>query len=188
MSSNSLGKPKVITPLVADPVTLSEFKDYAHITYTDDDTALLSILKTAIDMCQQLAGKSFGEVVYQLAFSTSGRGINIPMGPIVSVDSVEYKFAGCCGETPSATYDDITADENTKWKFDVDRQRFFGDEGDYIIEYTTDDSLVTDKVKTAIKTQAKWLWDNRESDEQKMSYSPIAKNLLTDLIEGDRML
>jgi hypothetical protein len=47
---------------------------------------------------------------------------------------------------------------------------------------------VTDKVKTAIKTQAKWLWDNRESDEQKMSYSPIAKNLLTDLIEGDRML
>jgi hypothetical protein len=187
MASNSLGELKVVTPLAADPVSLSEFKSYAHITYTDDDTVLGLILKSAIDVCQQFAGKSFGVVVYQLAFSTSGRGINFPMGPVASVDSVEYQYCGCCGGSPSDTYDDITADELTKWKFDLDEQRFYGDEGKFIVQYTTDASLVNDKVETAIKAQAKWMWDNRETD-QKVSLSPIAKSLLTDLVSGNRML
>jgi hypothetical protein len=181
MAGNSIniGYPKLVTDLVTEPVSLTDFKSYAHITYTDDDTVLTAIVKSARIFLEKYSGKSFGEKVFEIVFSTSGRGINLPNGYVESLDVIEYREEWCCGSAPDWT--DITADTD-EWSLVGDR--FFGGEGEYQITYTTNGDALTEDIKTAIKAQAKYMWDNKDSD----TISPIAKMLVSGLISGDRML
>jgi uncharacterized phiE125 gp8 family phage protein len=180
MTGNSIypGYPIVTTDLTAEPVTLAEFKSYAHITYSDDDTVLTAILKSARIALENYTGKSFGAKTLNIIFSTSGRGINLPKGPVSEVTALEYRAPGCCGVVPG-------------WEAYLDQQwnltgnRFFAPAGEYKATYKTAWTLPED-VKTAIKEQALYLWENRNSDKGQIA--PLAKTLIYPYINGENLI
>jgi uncharacterized phiE125 gp8 family phage protein len=181
MSSNHIytGYPKVTSDLTSEPVTLAEFKSYAHVTYSDDDTVLTAILKSARIALENYTGKSFGAKTIEIIFGTSGRGINIPKGPVSEVTALEYRAPGCCGAMPG-------------WEAYLDQQwnltgnRFFAPEGEYKMTYKTAWTLPED-VKTAIKEQALYMWENRNSDKA-LPIAPLAKTLVFPYINGENLL
>lgn len=181
MSSNHIytGYPKVTTDLATEPVTLSEFKAYAHITYTDDDTVLTAIVKSARLALENFTGKSFGTKTIEVIFGTSGKGINLPKGPVDAITTIEYLEGGCCGQASGwETYTGL---------YGVIGDRFCAPENDYKITYTTA-FTVTEDIKTAIKAQALHMWENRGDDAKAGSISPLAKTLIFPYVNGANLL
>ena len=180
MSSNHIytGYPKVTTDLASEPVTLAEFKSYAHVTYTDDDTVLTAILKSARITLENYTGKSFGTKTIECVFGTSGKGINLPKGPVNTVTAIEYLSGGCCGYASGW--------ETYSGQYAVIGNRFCAPENDYKVTYTTAWVLPED-VKTAIKEQALYLWENRNNDKAQ-GIAPLAKTLIQPYINGENLL
>jgi hypothetical protein len=173
------GYPIVTADLAAEPVTLAEFKSYAHVTYTDDDTVLTAILKSARIFLENYTGKSFGEKTIQIALGTSGRGINLPKGPVSAIEgTIQYLAGGCCGY--AAGWEDYTG------MYQLLGDRFCAPTGDYKFSYTTA-FTVTEDVKTAIKEQALYMWENRNSDKAN-SIAPLAKTLILPYVSGANLL
>jgi hypothetical protein len=181
MTGNNIypGYPIVTADLTAEPVTLAEFKSYAHITYSDDDTVLTAILKSARIALENFTGKSFGTKTIQIALGTSGRGINLPKGPVNAIEgTIEYLAGGCCGY--AAGWEEYTG------QYQIFGTRFCAPEGDYKFSYTTAWTLPED-VKTAIKEQALWMWENRNSDKAS-NIAPLAKTLVFPYVNGENLL
>lgn len=51
--------PTVIVPPEQDPVLLAEMKDYLHVTSTDQDSVLLSLIAAATQKCEDECGRAF---------------------------------------------------------------------------------------------------------------------------------
>jgi uncharacterized phiE125 gp8 family phage protein len=173
------GYPIVTSDLASEPVTLAEFKSYAHVTYSDDDTVLTAILKSARIFLENYTGKSFGTKTIEVALGTSGRGINLPKGPVSAITGdIEYLEGGCCGH--AAGWEVYTG------QYALLGERFCAPEGDYKFSYTTAWTLPED-VKTAIKEQALYMWENRNSDKAQ-HIAPLAKTLVFPYVNGANLL
>jgi hypothetical protein len=181
MTGNHLytGYPIVTSDLASEPVSVADFKSYAHITYSDDDTVLTAIVKSARIFLENYTGKSFGTKTIQIALGTSGRGINLPKGPVDAITGdIEYLAGGCCGYASGW--------ETYTGQYQIFGNRFCAPEGDYKFSYTTAWTLPED-VKTAIKEQALWMWENR-GNEKAATIAPLAKTYIFGYINGENLL
>lgn len=173
MVGNSIISATVISDVATEPVGLTEFKEYAQITYTDDDVALTALLKTARLFLQNYTGRIFGTATIAVSFTHNGeRPMSLPYGG---------------GEFTALTYrrcrlndwGNVLANTSDDWYFA--NGRFEGLEGHYVGEYTTS-SVVTQDVKTAIMAQALHMRDNRDDVTKQRLISPLAAGLLAHLV------
>lgn len=79
---------KITTEPTTWPVTLTEVKTHLHITDTDNDTQLTSLLKQVTKEVEGYCGISIGEQVRTWTYDFDGCEVSIPYGPVISVSAV----------------------------------------------------------------------------------------------------
>lgn len=79
---------KVITDVVNEPVTLAEVKSFCQIDsdYSADDSKLNLFISAAREKLEKELNLSFAEKELQIEWG--GGNINLPYGPVISIDSV----------------------------------------------------------------------------------------------------
>lgn len=86
---------KVITPPVAEPITLEETKQHLRISGSDDDIILLSMIKQAREFYEDFQNKKYITQVLELVMDSFPRDNYIPFKNSSSVQSVEsIKYYG----------------------------------------------------------------------------------------------
>lgn len=127
--------PVVVTPPVAEPISLAELKLAAHITHTDEDAFITRVIKAAriryeLDTGRQLMVATYdwflpcfspreyvGVIPDGRTISTRlmQRTFEIPLPPLVSIDEVEYyDTAGVLTILPVSVYAAKTSSEPGK--------------------------------------------------------------------------
>lgn len=83
---------KVITQPATEPVTLTEAKAHLRVDGTDDDTYITTLIKVARQLCEAYSGLSFitQEREIKLDRFPCGRTIELPQGPVQSIDDFVY--------------------------------------------------------------------------------------------------
>lgn len=83
---------KVITQPTSEPVTLDEAKTHLRVDGDDEDTYITSLIKVARIMCEAYSGLSFLTQTREikLDYFPCARSIEIPNGPVQSVDDFVY--------------------------------------------------------------------------------------------------
>lgn len=71
-------------------VTLEEQKKHCHIDLDDDDTVVTDCFTAAQSHCEALTAISFTESTWELTLDSFCETIQLPRGPVVSVDSITY--------------------------------------------------------------------------------------------------
>jgi uncharacterized phiE125 gp8 family phage protein len=177
---NSILSVKVTADLSSEPVTLAEVKAYGNITYADYDTLLTALLKTACIQLENACGRSFGVKTIDVEFTHNGyqTGIRLPQGPLDAITALQWRP---CRQEP---FTDIFANTDD-WELEGDR--FYGNEGHYKATYTTTAEEVTEDIKTAIKAQTIFLFNNRDN-EKAAQIDPVAYTLIFHHTPGDLLL
>lgn len=104
------GRLTVVTAPPGLPLTTAEAKRQLHIDHSDDDLTLLPLLIGAvaahIDGPQGLLGRAIVEQSWDLSidrFPYCGETIELPLPPLISVDSISYVAADGTTQTLSAS-------------------------------------------------------------------------------------
>lgn len=177
---NAIQSKNVTTDLAAEPVTLAEVKEYGSIAYSDYDALLTALIKTARLQLERYTDKSFGEKTVQIDFTHSGvRSMRLPLGPIASIETLFHRRCLLYPYTDSV---------ESGIQYELQNDRFIGPEGYYMATCKTSAQLVTEAVKTAIKAQSAYLFENREDAGKSAAICPTAKALLFNLIPGENLL
>lgn len=103
---------RVVDQPATEPVTLSEAKVHLEYTGTAKDSFINSLIKTARQICETYSGLSFitqQRIIKLDAFPIGINAIEVPYGPIQSIDSFTYTDSD--GNT-------ITLDENLDFMLD----------------------------------------------------------------------
>ncbi|MGQ3293671.1 MAG: head-tail connector protein, partial [Shinella sp.] len=92
---------KLVTPAAAPVVSLADAKRHLRVLHDDDDGYIEALVETAIgliDGADGWLGRALGEQTWEYSldrfpcsdvYGRTGR-INIPLAPLISVDTVEY--------------------------------------------------------------------------------------------------
>lgn len=85
---------KLKTPPAVDPVSLEEAKKHCRVDWNDDDALIGLYIKAATAHCdgnRGVLGRAIVNQQWELYYDAFPCGpMQIPLGPLVSVDSVEY--------------------------------------------------------------------------------------------------
>jgi uncharacterized phiE125 gp8 family phage protein len=85
---------KLLTAAAIDVVTLAEIKQHCRVDHTDDDALLPIYVRAAVSHFEThrgMMGLCFGQQTWELYYDTFPiDGLEIPLRPLISVDSVEY--------------------------------------------------------------------------------------------------
>lgn len=82
-----------ITEPSSEPVTLAELKAYCRIDHDDSDDLIESLGTSAREYVEQAIGRTLITTTYSLklpAFPSHGARIELPRGPLQSVEDVSY--------------------------------------------------------------------------------------------------
>ena len=85
---------KLITPPTIEPISLSELKAHLRIDGTDEDALLNAIIKTAREHVEAITRRALIQQTWQLILDgwwLSGAILELPMPPLISVESIVYK-------------------------------------------------------------------------------------------------
>ncbi len=86
--------PVIVTPPAATPVSLVEAKAHLRVDHADEDTLITSLIAAAtahLDGWTGILGRCLVSQTWRMAFDAfPGEKIRIPLGPVISVDSVAY--------------------------------------------------------------------------------------------------
>lgn len=80
----------LLTPATVFPVTLAEAKAQCGVTHTDTDTLLGGYIKAATGYVEQHLSASVASQVWTLTLDAFTDYIELPRGPVISVDAFEY--------------------------------------------------------------------------------------------------
>jgi len=179
------------TPAATEPVTVDEVKLYARVAHSVEDTIIAEWIKAARKMAEEYQFRSYIEQVYTLTYDDyPPRCFDIPMPPLISVDSIKYY------DTDNTEYAfdssnyfvDLTSEVgrvslnyNTYWPTTILRPV-----NGVVIEFTAgygDEAAdVPESVKNAIYIYCTHMYENRESES-----GTIPKEFF-DLLKPDRMM
>ncbi len=88
------GLVRIVAP-AAEPLTLSETKDFLRIPHDDDDSRIADMIITARSLAEQWMKRSLVTQSWKLTFADSIAGtLRLPMGPVQSITSVISTSAG----------------------------------------------------------------------------------------------
>lgn len=183
---------KVTTDLSSEPVTTSDIKSYGNITYSDYDLLIAVLGRTARQMLEKSCGRSFGVKTIQCDLAHNGiKPIRLPNGEVDSISELFYKPCHLqpYNDRVSEVLDRRSNPTDDAKAFEIwNGDRLMGCEGYYMITYDTTDAYATDDVKTAIKAQAMFLFENRGDETKKGMICEVAKAIIQPLIPGDLLI
>lgn len=131
----------------AEPVTVQEAKDWGKIEQDTDDDLIEELITAARQVCEDFAGIGFITRTITANINNANGGFVLPYGPV--------------------TGDVTVTDSDSDW---TDLR------GEYEVTYNAGHATLPKKLKTAIKQQFLFMYDNRgESDT---TLSPMAKMIL----------
>ncbi len=82
------GLVRIVAP-AAEPLTLTETKEFLRITHADDDARLTDMIATARTLAEQWLRRSLVTQSWKLTFEDDISGsVRLPMGPVQSITSV----------------------------------------------------------------------------------------------------
>lgn len=145
-----------------EPVTLQEAKDWDKIDQDVDDDLITALITAARRMCEKFSGIGFISRTITASINNSNGGFQLPYGP-VTVD-------------PTATDENDNALE-VRYKFG----QILSPRGRMTVSYTAGYATLPEDLKTALKAQILFLYENR--GESVIAVSPIAKMILEPLRE-----
>ena len=118
-------RPVLITPPAIQPVTLAEAKLHLRVDHNDEDTLIESLIRAAtehLDGWTGILGRCLVEQIWRQDHDRFARQMSIPLGPVVTVQSITWRDpAGQLSTIPSGSYD-LRIDEagNAVIRFDAD--------------------------------------------------------------------
>jgi hypothetical protein len=163
---------KVRQEYATPPVSVEDLKLYLQVEGTAYDSQFLAYIWTATDQVEQYTRKSLAANTVYCTFEQKADSVLLPFSPLDEVVSAFWKK--CPLQMISATYQIINEGEPDA--------EFAGEDGKgsfawptYRVEYTTtaDPSLA---LKEAVKIQAGYLWQNRDTTNP--GWSPAAKAIV----------
>lgn len=80
---------RIITDLVAEPVTLQEAKDFMEIDFSDFDALIIRLIKQARISSELFTGLSYGKKEFELVSNQAK--VQIPYGPFVELLTIVDK-------------------------------------------------------------------------------------------------
>jgi len=84
-------KIKVITPPSTEPVTITEAKKQLNIDFSDDDTHITNLIKSAREYCETLQNRAYITQTLEIALDDfPEKEIELPRPPLQTVISVKY--------------------------------------------------------------------------------------------------
>lgn len=167
---NAILSVKVIDDIAFEPVEVDEFKEYANITYDDADNIIDVIIIAARQQLEAATGKSFGLKTLEVRYSHNGeRSMRLPYGPVIDM------LALSCKSCYAKPYRDIIEDIDN-WQLEGDR--YSGYSGYYIAQYTAGYEELPEQLRTAIKAQALYLFENRGDSSKQAGITATALQLI----------
>jgi hypothetical protein len=147
--------------VVTEPVTLADIKEWAKVDVTGEDGILTALITAAREMCEKYTNVNFVQRQVTALVHNGNGGIYLPYGPIGSITSVTNED----GDTVDY---DVTGIEfkcllSPKMRLKLIYQ------GGYV--------TLPESLKTALKAQALFLFENRGESDFKLS--PVAKGILS---------
>lgn len=145
-----------ITPLVGEPVSITEAKNYLHIDFSNDDTFVALLITAARKRLERYTGLSFGSKTIKVIMEIWAFQL-LPYGKVRSITSAlregdsdtNYKLVG----------DEFHPEIGGKWE----------------VTYTTSQE-VADDLKLAILAEVAFRYENR-GDDNLATLSTMAKDL-----------
>lgn len=147
---------KVISDLVAEPLSLTEVKEYLDIDYSNHDDMLLTMIGAARRRLERYTARSFGSKTVKVIME-AWCGQVLPYGPVNAITAA-------LREGTADTGYEVKGDE-----FEPD----FG--GEWEVTYTTIGDL-PDDLKEAMMAEVAYRYENR-GDDNVMAMSTAAKDL-----------
>jgi hypothetical protein len=145
--------------VTVEPVTLSQLKDWAKITLDTDDGILAALIIAAREMCEKYTNVNFVARTVT-AYLNNTNSVYLPYGPVGAItgvynaddEEVEYEVRGS------------------------DFKSLISPKMDVKVVYTGGYTSLPENLRTAIKAQALFLYENRGDSDFKLS--PVAKGIL----------
>lgn len=166
----------LVTPPTVWPVTLAEAKTQVRVTHTAEDSYISTLIKAATRYVEQTLSMSIAEQTWQLTLDAFADAIELPRGPVQSVDEFEYLDSD---GLPVAVSDDLyTADfvsrspwlvlnSGESWPTTLDAVNVVA------ITYTAGMETVPEDLRHAILVQIQLLYE-RGSDPKIAEYQQKA--------------
>jgi len=83
-----LGDIQTTSNLSTEPVTVSEAKSFMKITFSTDDTIIQGLITSARMLLEKFTGVSFGAKSYTVTMEVNDCWIDLPYGPVDSIDLI----------------------------------------------------------------------------------------------------
>jgi len=80
----------LITPPTSEPVSLAEAKEFCRVTDDREDTTIQALISAAVRHLERDLAISISEQQWQLTLGSFYDVIDLPKGPVTSVDLVQY--------------------------------------------------------------------------------------------------
>jgi len=97
----------LVTAPTVEPLTATEAKAHLRVDYSTDDTLIASLIVAAREYVEQITGRALLTQTWDLFLDRfSGREIDIPCSPLISVTSVKY--IDTAGSEQTLSTDDYT--------------------------------------------------------------------------------
>lgn len=132
----------------SEPVTLQEAKDWGKIEQDADDDLIEELITAAREECESYTGLGFITRTIVATINNANGGFVLPYGPVTSDVAVT--------DSDDATWSDLR--------------------GEYEVTYDAGYATLPKRLKTAIKQQFLFMYENR--GESEIGLSPIAASLL----------
>ena len=114
MQFSTLNLKTVSGPTALATAALSDLKEHLKVTSTYEDDLIKVYINAAISLVETYCGISIGQRVYQLNlpnFPTNDRYIEMPRGPVASVESLYYYDTSNVATLWSSSDYDVSLDE-----------------------------------------------------------------------------
>ena len=144
----------------SEPVSLNDLKEWAKVDNSADDGILTALIIAAREMCEKYTGVNFVARTVTAHVNNFNGGVYLPYGPIGAITGLYDDDGGTIDYEVRGTEFKAVTSPRTAFK------------AIYTGGYTT----TPEALKTAIKAQALFLYENRGETELKMS--PIAQAIL----------
>jgi hypothetical protein len=145
-----------------EPLTLQEAKDWDKIDQDVDDDIITALITAARRICEKFSGIGFINRTIDANINNSNGGFQLPYGPIT-------------GDPTAADADGNTLDLTYQFG------QIISPRGRMTVSYTAGYTTLPEDLKTALKAQVLFLYENR--GESTVAVSPIAKMILEPLRE-----
>ncbi len=105
-------KRAIVTPAAIPPTALAELKDWLGVTVTGDDTQLNSLLRMALELCEEFTGTMPLQQVCEELLPVTGEWLALSTRPVQAITAVTgIPAEGATFALPTASYAiDLSAD------------------------------------------------------------------------------